>query len=87
MAAAVAAAAARTRIARAAGAAAPSTNATSSRLLAAVGAAAQEAAGIVPARVRSFITVSDDGKTVRDHLPTARGLYDPNLERDSCGVG
>ncbi len=39
------------------------------------------------ARIRSFITVTDDGKTVRDHLPTARGLYDPKLERDSCGVG
>lgn len=45
--------------------------------------------GVVSSRiiVRNFISVSEDGQTVRDHLPTKRGLYDPSLEKDSCGVG
>ncbi len=37
-------------------------------------------------QIRSFITVKD-GQVIRDHLPPARGLYDPKLEKDSCGVG
>ena len=37
--------------------------------------------------IRNFISVSEDGQTIRDHLPTKKGLYDPNLEKDSCGVG
>lgn len=38
------------------------------------------------ARIRSFVTVTD-GKVQNVGLPEARGLYDPKLEKDSCGVG
>ena len=37
--------------------------------------------------VRTFISIAEDGTKIRDGLPKAQGLYDPSLERDSCGVG
>lgn len=36
---------------------------------------------------RSFMSVNEAGQRVRDGLPPAQGLYDPSLEKDSCGVG
>lgn len=36
---------------------------------------------------RYFMSISEDGKVIRDHLPPAKGLYDPKLEKDSCGTG
>ena len=39
------------------------------------------------ALVRGFVSTNEAGEVVRDHLPPARGLYDPSLEKDSCGVG
>jgi hypothetical protein len=36
---------------------------------------------------RTFVSIAEDGTKIRDGLPKAQGLYDPSLERDSCGVG
>jgi hypothetical protein len=36
---------------------------------------------------RPFMSVNEAGQRVRDGLPPAQGLYDPSLEKDSCGVG
>jgi glutamate synthase domain-containing protein 1 len=44
-------------------------------------------AGARRALARGFQTVNAAGEVVRDGLPVARGLYDPRLEKDSCGVG
>ena len=38
-------------------------------------------------QLRSFVSKAEDGSIIRDHLPPARGLYDPFLEKDSCGTG
>lgn len=36
--------------------------------------------------VRLFVT-TQDGKLKIEGLPTKRGLYDPLMEKDSCGTG
>jgi hypothetical protein len=37
--------------------------------------------------VRLFVTTQDGGALKIDGLPLKRGLYDPLMEKDSCGTG
>jgi len=36
---------------------------------------------------RTFLSKSAAGEIIRDGLPPARGLWDPMMEKDSCGTG